>query len=142
MSSAQQKILLDTNVILDAMTGQGAGETAQKIIEAAGEERFLGFIAANSITDIYYIVTRTFSVERAQEVLPYLFSLFSIIGIGETDCYKALDYAWDDYEDALLCVCAEREKVDILVSNDKGLLQQDAPVRLLSPENFLTQLSI
>ncbi|MCL2606358.1 MAG: PIN domain-containing protein [Coriobacteriia bacterium] len=131
------KVLLDTNVVLDAMTGQGAGSLAQKIIELAGGDAFSGCLTANSITDIYYLVSRTSSAARAQEILPYLFSLFSVLSVHDSDCYKALDLAWDDFEDALLCVCAEREEVDILITSDQQLLVQQSEVRILSPGDFL-----
>jgi predicted nucleic acid-binding protein len=135
------KALLDTNVVLDAMTGRTGGNLfAQRVIEAAGGSAFQAYLTTNSVTDIYYILSCYWGASRAHEMMPYLFSLFSLISVNETDCYQAHEQTIGDFEDALLLVCAKKEKIETLVTSDKDLLEQNTSVNVVSPEDFLQRL--
>jgi len=50
------KVLLDTNVVLDAIVNRKPFyHDAQKVIDLIHENKLEGYITANSVTDIYYI---------------------------------------------------------------------------------------
>jgi predicted nucleic acid-binding protein len=134
--------LLDTNIILDAITGRkGADTTAQQILEKVGEAKFEGYLTANSISDIYYILQRHQSRAQAHRSLSDLFELFSIIGICQADCYDAHESEIADFEDALLVVCAQTEGVDVIVTSDVELLSYETHPPLITPQRFLQLLA-
>ena len=50
-------VLIDTNVILDAMTAREPfSQAAQTIFLLAADDAFIGFITASSATDMYYLI--------------------------------------------------------------------------------------
>ncbi|MCL2525499.1 MAG: PIN domain-containing protein [Coriobacteriia bacterium] len=133
-----KKVLLDTNVILDAMTARTNNQAPARILELAGEEAFEACVTANSLTDILYVTQRHYSQARAQELLPYLLSLCTIVSVTDKDCYTAASWDWNDFEDALLCASAARENVDLIITSDQDFIAQNAPITAMTPQDFLS----
>ena len=133
-------VLIDTNVILDAIAKRPPfSENAEKIFYlVAAEENVTASITANSVTDIYYLIRKHLkSPEDAKLVLLKLFSLFHIIDVTGADCERALELNITDYEDALVITCAERSKMDYIITrNIKDF--SNSPVPSTTPENFIT----
>ncbi len=49
------RVVLDTNVLIDAIAERGDYPSAQKLILCAAEDRIEGLITANTVTDIHFI---------------------------------------------------------------------------------------
>ncbi|MCL2655560.1 MAG: PIN domain-containing protein [Coriobacteriia bacterium] len=135
------KALLDTNVVLDALVDRGPFSTAaQALVLAAGDERFEGYITANTTTDVYYILRKHIGKVQARESLIRLFSLFTVIAIDEQDCRQALAVDVDDYEDALLVRCAQKAQLDAIVTRDEELLSSNLDIKFTRPADFIAAL--
>jgi len=102
-------------------------------------EKFQGFVTANSITDIYYLVRKNVSEAVARGAIRNLLQLFTIVDIDGEDCEAALDSPIGDYEDALVAVCAEKLGVDYIVTRAKDFLNTDSVVFVSSPNIFLSK---
>ena len=133
------KILLDTNVILDAIASRRPhNKNAEKIFLLIAEEKAEGFITANCVTDIYYIARKTLSDAMVRKALRYMFSIFSVVDIRGKDCETALDIPVPDYEDAVLTVCAKKAAVDYVITRDDDLIKNPAIVLSVTPSDFLS----
>ena len=135
------KLLIDTNVILDALlTREPFYEDAEKVILACAEEKVSGYITASSVTDIYYVVNKELrSPDAAKQALLKLLTLVDVLDVTGTDCEKAFELPMPDYEDALLAYCGKRHKVDLIVTrNDKHFV--GSPVKVILPEELLKKL--
>jgi predicted nucleic acid-binding protein len=132
------KILIDTNVILDALTGREPfREAAEQILLLAAEGKTKAYITANSVTDIYYLIRKHLSSsEKAKEQLLKLTGAIGILDITEKDCLNGFTSPVPDYEDAVLSVRAKRAKMNYIVTRDLKHLEK-ASVPVLSPEDFL-----
>ena len=53
-----KKIAFDTNIVLDAICNRNDSEVARQLFMEVAEERAVGVITANAITDIYYIARK------------------------------------------------------------------------------------
>jgi len=134
-------VLIDTNVILDAvMNREPFAASAQSIFIKAAEDKISASITANSVTDIYYLVRKHLQdTDKAKRVLHKLFSLFDILDIGKSDCVKALGLKMNDYEDALIAVCAKKNKCDLIITrNEKDFIHSS--VKAVCPDDFLKKL--
>ena len=133
------KVLIDTNVVLDALAKRPPFyDNAKKIFFLAAKEKINAFITANSVTDIYYLIRKNLgSSEEAKLVLFKLFILFQIIDVTGEDCKKALEQNITDYEDALLATCARRNKLEYIITrNIKDFTNSSVPAIL--PERFVS----
>ena len=133
------RVVFDTNVIIDAVASREPfAKDAQMLLEKAAENAFQGFLTANSLTDIYYVVRRNLSEEEACHILYVLLLSLEIIGVNSNECWRALDLKIGDYEDSLLVICAESVAADLIVSRDTGLLTAKLSIPVYSPEALVT----
>jgi len=136
------KALIDTNVVLDALaTREPFHAEAERIFLLTAEEKCQGFVTANSITDIYYLVRKNASEAVAREALRNLLQVFALVDISGKDCENALESPLDDYEDALVAVCALKIGADYIITRDEGFLWAQSPVCVVAPAGFLKLLS-
>ena len=134
------KVLIDTNVVLDAIANRIPYKTSsQEIINLILDNKLEGYITANCTTDIYYIARKHLNQIDLQNTMRSLFSVFRIIDVLETDCHTALDSSLSDYEDALMVVCGTNVSIDYLISRDEELLQSKAVLPVISPIDFLNK---
>ena len=132
------KALIDTNVVLDALAAREPFRAeAERIFMLAAEEKCQVFVTANSITDIYYLVRKNVSETIARETLRNVLLVFAIVDISGKDCEDALESPIDDYEDALVAVCAYKVGVDYIITRDEGFWQSQPPVPIVTPAGFL-----
>ena len=114
------KILVDTNVIIDALTGREPfREEAEQIFLIAANQTEDMYIAASSATDIYYLVRKHLhSAEQAISVMAKLYELFYILDVTGSDCKDALLTDMSDYEDSVISCCAVRNHIDYIVTRN------------------------
>jgi predicted nucleic acid-binding protein len=132
------KVLLDTNVVIDAVAcREPFRKAAERIIMLAANETLDACITANTITDIYYITRKHFSDVETRDKLRYLFMVFSVIDLFAADCQTALDSPLPDYEDAVLVLCAQKSGVEYIITRDVDFLSQAGTLPVISPVGFL-----
>lgn len=131
-------VVIDTNVVLDALLGRKPFfDGSCRALEAC-VSRSKGCITANSLTDIYYILSKSIDSSGAKQAIGKLMELYQIISLDAVDCINALELTMDDFEDTLIAVCAEKIGADYIVSRDCKFAQTDSPVQVISPADFLS----
>jgi predicted nucleic acid-binding protein len=135
------KLLIDTNVILDAlMDRKPRVRDAEAILLACTEEKAKGCITASTFTDIYYMLRRHLrDREQTKQALLKLLSVVDVLDVSGVDCEKAFDLPMADYEDALLAYCAKRHRMDRIVTRNPKHFA-GSPVKAVSPEELLKTL--
>jgi len=137
------KILLDTNVIIDALTSREPwNKSAEKIFLMGANHIVDMYITASSATDIYYLVRKHLhSALEAKQVMGKLYSLMGILEVGEYDCVDALASQIADYEDAVVEKVAARNNMEYIVPrNIKDY--QFGNVKRITPEDFINLIEI
>ena len=135
------KLLIDTNVILDAMMDREPwAKRAQDVILAIAEEKAEAYITASSFTDIYYLLHKHLrDKEQTKRVLLDLLVVVKVLDVTGADCEKAFDLPMSAYEDVLLAQCGKRHKVDYIITRNKKHYEA-SPVKAVEPEEILKSL--
>ena len=131
------KVAFDTNVLLDSILNRPGREDALRLMLAVSEEKALGIISANSITDIYYLARKGVGDRAAREAIFDLLSMFDIAPVDGEVCSMALNEPMSDYEDAVLAVCAVKEDADYIATRDQGFLDAASPVQVKTPASLV-----
>jgi predicted nucleic acid-binding protein len=132
------KILVDTNIIIDTLTGREPfRELAEQIFILAANQIEDMYITASSATDIYYLVRKHLhNTEQSKNTMSKLYQLFGILDVTANDCQDALLLDMKDYEDAVISCCAKRNQMDYIVTrNIKDY--EHSKVKVLLPEDLL-----
>ena len=136
------RVLLDTFVIIDALQNREPfSEDAQNIFLAVANWEIEGYITAKAITDIYYLTHRlTHSDSATRDILNKLFSLFGVLDTTANDCREAVFSGVTDYEDAVMIMTAECEKMDYIVTrNIRDYSKSKIPV--LTPAELINKIA-
>lgn len=133
------KVLMDTNVIVDALTSREPWkESAEKIFLMAANCVVDAYITASTVTDIYYLVRKYLhSTEQAKRVMGKLYSLMEILTVTRNECVDALASAVNDYEDAVIERTAAKADMDYIITrNVKDY--QNGMIKAILPNDFIT----
>jgi len=130
-------VLIDTNVILDILLNNSAFVANSRIIlEYAEQKRFIGYISASAITDIFYISQKKLGKKVAREAIKHLLHIFFPVTVTDINIYQALDLAWDDFEDSVQYIAGKEISADFIVTRNI----QDftlSSISVLAPEQFI-----
>ena len=114
------KLLLDINVLLDVLPQRDpwAGPTASLLTRIDRGEA-TGFVAAHTLTTIYYVVSRARDRQSAATAVTDLLRFLEVVPIEKVDFSQALVLPMDDFEDAVQAAAALKIGVDYIVTRDK-----------------------
>ena len=132
------KILVDTNVIIDALSSREPwNESAEKIFIMAANHTVDMYITASAATDIYYLVRKYLhNTETAKQIMGKLYSLTGILEVTGNDCLEALASPIKDYEDAVVEKVASRKDMHYIVTrNIKDY--QAGNTKIILPDDFV-----
>ncbi len=132
------RVLIDTNVVLDFLQEREPFvENAARLFERIDAGEIEGFIAATTITNIYYIVRRAAGRAVAQDAVTQVLSDLNVCTVDLEVLEQALALSFEDFEDAVQYACAVACSVDAIVTRDvSGFINAEIPVVL--PENIDT----
>jgi predicted nucleic acid-binding protein len=132
------RVLIDTNVVLDFLQEREPfAENAARLFERVDAGEIEGFIAATTITNIYYIVRKAAGAIVAQDAITQVLTDLNICVVDRNVLEQAIALNFRDFEDAVQYVCGVVYSVDAIVTRDaSGFVSVDIPV--ISPEEFDT----
>ncbi len=135
------KVLVDTNVLIDALAGREPYfEYADAILRMSAENKIEGYMAAHSIPNMFYILRKDLSVDERKEVLLNLCDILSVEGIDSEKIMASLkNRSFTDFEDCLQEQCAVAIQADYIITrNIKDFA--NAKVKAVEPEMFINMM--
>lgn len=135
------KILVDTNVLLDVLCERPPfyGDSAA-IWTMAEQGQLTAFIAAVSVTNIYYIVRRLADHRKAMKAIVQLRDIFTLASCDAHVLNQAMNARIPDFEDAVQYFTAIHAGADMIITrNVKHFPKGSIPAA--TPQEFLASLS-
>ena len=127
---AYQKLLLDTNIILDYIGRRGPHIKETELLMLTGRVgEFSLWVSASQMTDIVYILTNGGNkarVPKALEQLRLLCTFVNVYAVTAADVDKMLATTWSDPEDALLVDLALKMGADAIITRDDDFPSVDS----------------
>ena len=113
------RLFLDINVILDVLAEREPWvEDSAVVLSLLDTSDTDGFVAAHSITTLFYLSSKHLGRERAAAVLLDLLEYLTVIELDQELLLKALSLGWEDVEDAVQGLSAQRARADYLVTRN------------------------
>ena len=135
-------VLLDTNIILDALQERHPFDTAAKdILKRAQNGDFTCLITANATADIFYLYSRARDMKSARIALEFLLKQYKVVSVSHDDCLNALSLPIVDYEDALVVACAQKAEASYIITRDDKLMACELPIKVITPIELQTLLA-
>ncbi len=134
-------ILVDLNVIEDVVQHrQPFYEESARVLDAVVRRQATGWLAAYSITTLFYVINRLRNRETAVTVVTSLLEVFTVATVDDQVIRQALSWGWSDFEDAVQMAAAANAAADYLITrNPRDFRSGTVPV--VQPAAFLTLLN-
>ena len=136
-------VLIDTDVLLDFLIDREPfTKTARQIVKKIQDKTINAFLSAHSITNIFYILRKIYSIPERKQLLIDLCQIISIVEIGQKSIYNALENTdFEDIEDCLQSESAKMINADYIITrNTQDYAHSAIPVIL--PETLLKKLEL
>ena len=132
------KLMLDLNLLLDVVQQRQPHYAASAHVLNYALENKNGCIAAHAMTTLHYLVSKYADRRKANELIDWLLQNFTISQVSKNTFLRAqvLDFA--DFEDAVVCACAEQQHCDYIVTRNSKDFSK-ASIAVLTPGEFIAQ---
>ena len=134
------RLLIDANVILDVLQNREPYVNNSSIIWKLCETRQTeGFVSALTFANLVYVMRKELKPGQIEEVLQKLSLIFTFTELSPSDLTFAARLQWNDFEDALQSVTAERIHADYIVTrNVRDFLK--SKITALTPSELLGRM--
>ncbi len=113
------KLLIDANILLDVLQNRepfvGASSVIWKLCET---EKAVGYAAVLTFANLVYVMRKQLDLGKISEVLRQLSLIFSLVELTPVDLAHAAELQWDDFEDAVQSVTAEKVCADYIITRN------------------------
>lgn len=133
-------VLIDINILLDVLQKREPFyETSAGLLAAVETGRVHGYVAAHSLTTLFYLIQKGKSSAEARATITNLLQFIEVAPVEQSTIEQALNLETRDFEDAVQMVSALQCKADFLITrNVKDF--QPALLPVLAPVDFLATL--
>ena len=134
------KILIDTNVVLDALLDREPfAQHVTQIFALTEQSRLEYYLCATTVTTVDYLLLQALKKSEARSALKRLIELFEIVPVNRPVIEAALRSKITDFEDAVLEQAAYLVGAQSIISRDAKDFKKSI-VKVLDPAELLTSL--
>ena len=135
------KILLDTNIILDiALERREFFEKSKELMLTINKLGIPSYVTATTVTDIYYILKKSKGHQLTISFLKNLFDFIDISGVSKEVIFSALNSELTDFEDAVQTECASQNGINIIITRNIADFKK-SKLEIFTPSEFISQFS-
>lgn len=130
-------LLLDTNVLIDYLGRKPPFyDSAKKIIASGyfGDAKL--WTPVQSLKDAFYVLEKYAGSLRVQNAIIHACEVITPVGLAGGEALRAARLQWEDYEDCLIAIAAEKVKADYLITRDKKDFERSL-VPVMTPDEWL-----
>jgi predicted nucleic acid-binding protein len=134
------KVLLDTNILLDAVLDRRPHSVAAvELLSRVERKQVVGVLGATTVTTLHYLLGRAVGRDRADWAVRRFLVLCEVAPVDGAVLLQAAGSAASDFEDAVLLESGLRAGVEAIVTRDRsGFGHAEIPV--LGAEEVLARL--
>ena len=131
-------LLIDANILLDVLCNrQEFVKESSLVWKMCETKQAKGYVSTLTIANLVYIMRKELDAKKIEEVIARLRMIFEFTELSVTDILIASKMEWEDYEDAIQTVTAQRIHANhIITRNVKDFV--DSTITALSPKEFLS----
>jgi predicted nucleic acid-binding protein len=138
--AASPRVLFDLNVVLDVLQQREPFyEMSARALASAETGLVEGWVAAHSLTTLFYLVAKFGSAEQARAVLGELLSFLSVAAVDKVVIEQALNLPYEDLEDAVQMTAALQIGAQYLITRNIRDYRA-GPLPVLQPVEMLALL--
>ncbi len=136
-------VLIDTNIILDVLLRrQPYTNEAQIIMTKCANREIIGYLAAHSIPNLFYILRKTYTQKERRRLIKNLCDVFYISALNVEKIKSAIENEdFEDFEDCLQEECAVEVMADYIVTRNPNDYK-NSRIKIIQPNEFIKLLKL
>ena len=112
-------LLIDANIILDVLLNRpDYVKDSAMIWKLCETEQMKGYVSTLTFANLVYIMRKQLDPEKIEDVFHKLNLIFEFADFSVSDLTHAADLNWNDFEDAVQSVTAERIHADYIITRN------------------------
>lgn len=140
MAADKPQVLFDLNILLDVLQERkDFYNFSAQALAYAEMGRIQGWLAAHSVTTLFYLIAKDQSPEQARVMLTSLLQFLKIAAVDQNTIEQAMNLPYRDFEDAVQVIAALQIHADYLLTRNVRDYQP-APLEVLQPVELLAIL--
>lgn len=140
--SAPPVILVDTNVLLDAVLVRVRwAADAVNLLAAAARDDVVVVASAHALATLDYVARKRIGAAASRSAIVELMTIISVAEVGSDDVRYALSSAIPDFEDALHVAAARRAGARAIATRDP-VHYRNSPIPALAPAAALATVRV
>ena len=132
------KLMLDLNLLLDVVQQRQPHYAASAQVLNYALENRNGCIAAHAVMTMHSLVNKYADGRKADELIDWLLRNFVICPAEKSTFQRARALQFADFEDAVVCACAEQEDCDYIITRNSNDFAKST-IAVLTPGEFIAQ---
>lgn len=133
-------VLVDANVVFDLLLLREPWyRDSVALFEAIEAGRLTGYVAAHTVTTVWYVCRKAFGAPRARTLVARMLSILKVATIDADDFRRAIALPSADFEDACQVLAGEHAGADAIVTRNPRHFA-DSPIAVISPAHLVAQL--
>ena len=143
----KQRVLFDTNIILDLIQERPGYDSAARILQKQEEGDLTVCLSVLSVANIAYVLRKTVPTCLRTPTLKQISSLFEVLSMDDSQLQQAIMLEGHDFEDLLQLTCAIAHDCSKIITHNprdyrirKGLLTKISVPEIATPEEFAATL--
>jgi predicted nucleic acid-binding protein len=138
--ATRHRVLIDLNLILDVLQQREPFYLLSAKVLASAETGLIeGYVAAHTLTTLFYLIAKDQSPETARVSLTELLQFLAVAAVDQDTIEQALTLPYNDFEDAVQMTSAVQVGVKYLVTRDVRDYKA-GPLAVLQPAELLALL--
>ncbi|MFO7943648.1 MAG: PIN domain-containing protein [Anaerolineales bacterium] len=115
----ETEVLIDLNIILDVLQKRNPFySTSVQVLAGVETGLMTGFLAAHSVTTLFYLIQKDQSAAAARAAITELLQFLQIAPVNQSTIDQALNLDYQDFEDAVQMIAALQCKADYLITHN------------------------
>jgi len=140
MAADKLQVLFDLNIIMDVLQErQDFYDFSARLLAYAERGAIQGWLAAHSVTTLFYLIAKGKSPDQARVTLTSLLQFLKIAPVDQNTIEQALNLPYRDFEDAVQMMAALQIHADYLLTRN-ARDYQPAPMEVVQPVELLAIL--
>lgn len=135
-----KRIFIDTDVFLDTILDREPHSSfSNELLSLCEQNEITGYTSCLVIANIYYIINKIASHQKAIQAIGKIRSLVSILPFTDKEINESMNAEFHDFEDGIQYFIAMNHKIDCLITRNTKDYRK-ASISILTPKEFLHTL--
>ena len=137
-----QKLLIDTNIVIDLLAKrEGFYHHAQEIFSLGDEKKVSLFISSLTFVNAHYILSKHYKANEARKILMKFKVLMDVLPLEDKILELALASDITDFEDAIQYYTALDNRLDMIITRNKKDFK-NVLLPVLTPEEYVEMMNV